>query len=84
MRNEDRSGKYTVAYHRDRGEELKPLKTITLEEQKNGENRFSDYCEYIYVQDKNGVWYVNSIFGNKTINGRSFAKLEEKLEKLEK
>lgn len=83
LRNEDRSGKYTVAYHRDRGEKLKPLKTITLEEQKNGENPFPDYYEYIYVQDKNGVWYVNSIFGNKKINGRSFRKLEEELKELE-
>lgn len=84
LRNEDRSGKYTVAYHRDRGEELKPLKTITPEEQKNGENPFSDRYEYIYVQDKNGVWYVNSIFGNKMINGFSFKKLKEELERLEK
>ena len=79
LKNEDCSGKYTVAYHRDCGEELKPLEIITSEEQKNGKNPFSNYCEYIYVQDKNGVWYVNSIFGNKTINGLSFAKLEEKL-----
>ena len=84
LKNEDHSGKYTVAYHRDRGEELKPLKTITLEEQKNGENRFSNCYEFIYVQDKNGVWYVNSIFGNKMINGRSFTKLEEELKELEK
>lgn len=83
LKNEDDSGKYTVAYHRDRGEELKPLKTITPEEQKNGENPFPDYYEYIYVQDKNGVWYVNSIFGNKKINGRSFRKLEEELKELE-
>jgi hypothetical protein len=84
LKNEDHSGKYTVAYHRDRGEELKPLKSITLEEQMNGEKTFPAYCEYIYVQDKNGVWYVNSIFGDKMINGRSFTKLEEKLKELEK
>ena len=59
------------------------MKTITPEEQKNGENPFSDYYEYIYVQDKNGVWYVNSILGDKMINGRSFEKLEEELKKLE-
>lgn len=84
LKNEAQSGKYTIAYHRDRGEELRPLKTITLEEQKNGENHFSDHYEYIYVQDKNGVWYVNSIFGNKMINGLSFKELKEELERLEK
>ena len=84
LKNEAQSGKYTIAYHRDRGEELRPLKTITLEEQKNGEDYFSDHYEYIYVQDKNGVWYVNSIFGNKMINGLTFKKLEEELEELEK
>lgn len=84
LKNEAQIGKYTIAYHRDCGEELTPLKTITLEEQKNGKNPFPYYCEYIYVQDKNGVWYVNSIFGNKKINGRSFRKLEEELEELEK
>lgn len=84
LKNEAQSGKYTIAYHRDRREELRPLKTITLEEQKNGENHFSDHYEYIYVQDKNGVWYVNSIFGNKMINGLSFKELKEELERLEK
>lgn len=84
LKNEAQSGKYTIAYHRDRGEELRPLKTITLEEQKNGENHFPDHYEYIYVQDKNGVWYVNSIFGNKMINGLSFKELKEELERLEK
>lgn len=84
LKNEAQSGKYTIAYHRDRGEELRPLKTITLEEQKNSENHFSDHYEYIYVQDKNGVWYVNSIFGNKMINGLSFKELKEELERLEK
>lgn len=84
LKNEAQSGKYTIAYHRDRGEELRPLKTITLEEQKNGEDYFSDHYEYIYVQGKNGVWYVNSIFGNKMINGLTFKKLEEELKELEK
>lgn len=84
LENEDQSGKYTVAYHRDCGRELNPLEIITPEEQKNGKNPFSDHYKFVYVQDKNGVWYVNSILGNKMINGLSFEKLKEKVEKLEK
>ncbi len=64
------SGKYTVAYHRDRGEERQTIETITPEEQKNGENPFPDYYEYIYVQDKMVFGMGQSPWKQK-INGRS-------------
>ena len=76
---DDCNDSYTIAYHRDYGEELKPLKIVTPEEREIGKKSFSDYYEYIYIQDKNGVWYVNSRSGDKFFNGLFFERLLEEM-----
>lgn len=40
----------TVAYHRDRGEEIHKAKTISLDDAKES------WCEYMYVYGRDGKW----------------------------
>lgn len=55
------------------------MKIVTPEEREIGKKPFSDYYEYIYIQDKNGVWYVNSRSGDKFFNGLFFERLLEEM-----
>lgn len=80
LKNEASSGKYTVAYHRDFGEKMNPNDIITLEEQKQGKHLFEKKgVDYIYIQDKNGVWYVNRRDGDKYFNGVLFKKVTQEM-----
>ncbi len=74
-----KDGSETIAYHRDYGEELEPNDIITLEEQKQGEHLFEKGIDYIYIQDKNGVWYVNLKDGDKCFNGVPFKKVTQEM-----
>ena len=69
----------TIAYHRDFGEGLNPNDIITLEEQTQGEHLFDKGVDYIYIQDKNGVWYVNLKDGDKYFNGVLFKKVTQEM-----
>lgn len=68
----------TIAYHRDFGEKFSPNDIITPEEQKEGEHKFVN-VDYVYIQDKNGVWYVNRKDGDKYFNGVAFKKVTQEM-----
>ena len=78
LKNEASSGEYTIAYHRDFGEKFSPNDIITPEEQKEGEHKFVN-VDYVYIQDKNGVWYVNRKDGEKSFNGVAFKKVTQEM-----
>ena len=78
LKNEASSGEYTIAYHRDFGEKFSPNDIITPEEQKEGEHKFVN-VDYVYIQDKNGVWYVNRRDGDKYFNGVAFKKVTQEM-----
>ena len=78
LKNEASSGKYTIAYHRDFGERLNPNDIITQKEQKEGQHKF-EKVDYVYIQDKSGVWYVNRRDGDKYFNGVLFKKVTQEM-----
>lgn len=73
-----KDGSQTIAYHRDFGEKFSPNDIITPEEQKEGEHKFVN-VDYVYIQDKSGVWYVNRRDGDKYFNGVAFKKVTQEM-----